>query len=175
MPFYYNLTRLRDNPIFVLEEIKLPKALFGDSMFNATVNGDPVSGRTLAVDPFTDPDAVVLHYLINKNSIIELAEDWQQQRQEVISENNSTNFDDSNDNQTGQMTFVLYTSGDLESSQREQTSSSDLISDTGGIHAFVSWSPEPILPNTNSTVRINFTDAFSGGPLNADVMYDLLI
>jgi hypothetical protein len=73
------------------------------------------------------------------------------------------------------MTFVLYTSGNLESSQREQTSSSDLISDTGGIHAFVSWSPEPILPNTNSTVRINFTDAFSGGPLNADVMYDLLI
>jgi hypothetical protein len=85
MPFYYNLTRLRDNPIFVHEEIKLPKALFGDSMFNATVNSDPVSGRTLAVDPFTDPDAVVLHYLINKNSIIELAEDWQQQRQEVIS------------------------------------------------------------------------------------------
>lgn len=123
MPFYYNLTRLRDNPIFVHEEIKLPKALFGDSMFNATVNGDPASGRTLAVDPFTDPDAVVLHYLINKNSIIELAEDWQQQRQEVISENNSTNFDDSNDNQTGLMTFVLYTSGNLESSQREHTSS----------------------------------------------------
>ncbi|MGH9977949.1 MAG: peptidase, partial [Nitrososphaeraceae archaeon] len=29
MPFYYNLTRLRDNPIFVHEEIKLPKTLFG--------------------------------------------------------------------------------------------------------------------------------------------------
>ncbi|MGH9982323.1 MAG: hypothetical protein ACRD8W_00005, partial [Nitrososphaeraceae archaeon] len=48
-------------------------------------------------------------------------------------------------------------------------------SDTGGIHAFVSWSPDPLLPESNSTVRISFTDAFSGGPLNADVMYDLVI
>ncbi|MGH9988181.1 MAG: hypothetical protein ACRD8W_29960, partial [Nitrososphaeraceae archaeon] len=62
MPFCYNLTPLRDNPIFVHEEIKMPKALFGDGPFNATVNDDPVSGRTLAVDPFTDPDAVMLHY-----------------------------------------------------------------------------------------------------------------
>ena len=77
MPFYYNITRLRDNPIFVHEEIKIPKALFGDSIFNATVNGDPVSGRTLAIDPFADPDAVILHYLISKNDIIRLAEQWQ--------------------------------------------------------------------------------------------------
>jgi len=54
-------------------------------------------------------------------------------------------------------------------------SSTDLISDTGGIHASVSWSPTALLPDSNSTVRINFTDAFSGGPLNADVMYDLII
>ncbi|MGH9953761.1 MAG: hypothetical protein ACRD5J_19265, partial [Nitrososphaeraceae archaeon] len=82
MPFYYNTTRLRDNPIFVHEEIKIPKALFGDSIFNATVNGDPVSGRTLAIDPFADPDAVILHYLISKNDIIRLAEQWQRQQQQ---------------------------------------------------------------------------------------------
>ncbi|MGH9983035.1 MAG: hypothetical protein ACRD8W_03665 [Nitrososphaeraceae archaeon] len=187
MPFYYNLTRLRDNPIFVHEEIKLPKALFGDGMFNATVNGDPVSGRTLAVDPFTDPDAVMLHYLINKNAILELAEEWQQQRQ-IIPNNEDISGDSSNNtsdnNQTGFMTFVLDTSGGAQGEaqtsqqqqqQQQQTSSSDLISDTGGIHAFVSWSPQPLVPNSNSTVRINFTDAFSGGPLNADVMYDLSI
>ncbi|MGH9988183.1 MAG: hypothetical protein ACRD8W_29970 [Nitrososphaeraceae archaeon] len=34
---------------------------------------------------------------------------------------------------------------------------------------------QPIFADSNSTVRINFTDAFSGGPLDADVMYDLLI
>lgn len=32
----------------------------------------------LAIDPFTDPDAIVLHYLIKKNTILELADEWQQ-------------------------------------------------------------------------------------------------
>lgn len=228
MPFYYNITRLRDNPIFVHEEIKIPKALFGDSIFNATVNGDPVSGRTLAIDPFADPDAVILHYLISKNDIIRLAEQWQRQQQQqqgivtdlssnatmsnIISETiNISNMrtESSGDeiiNQTGLMTFVLDTSGRTQTAVQQQESnitspgagnlsgtqestadggiegisigqitSSDLISDTGGIHAAVSWSPAPLLPGSNSTVRINFTDAFSGGPLNADVMYDLVI
>ena len=183
MPFYYNLTRLRDNPIFVHEEIKLPKSLFGNGPFNATVNGDPVSGRTLAVDPFTDPDAIVLHYLINKNSIIELAEEWQQQQQQQqqnqsVPGNEGINDETSVDNQTGLMTFELETSGGVQGDEQEQissSSSSDLISDTGGIHASISWSPQPLIPNSNSTLRINFSDAFSGGPLNADVMYDLLI
>jgi hypothetical protein len=177
MPFYYNLTRLRDNPIFVHEEIKLPKSLFGNGPFNATVNGDPVSGRTLAVDPFTDPDAIVLHYLINKNSIIELAEEWQQQQQQQQL-NEGINDETSVDNQTGLMTFVLETSGGVQGDEQEQissSSSSDLISDTGGIHASISWSTQPLILNSNSTLRINFSDAFSGGPLNADVMYDLLI
>ncbi|MGB8643249.1 MAG: hypothetical protein WCD28_13285, partial [Nitrososphaeraceae archaeon] len=78
MPFYYDVQRLEKNPIFVHEEIKLPKALFGSSIFNATVNGQPISGRTLAIDPFTSPDAVILHYLINKNDVIKIANEWQQ-------------------------------------------------------------------------------------------------
>lgn len=229
MPFYYNITRLRDNPIFVHEEIKIPKALFGDSIFNATVNGDPVSGRTLAIDPFADLDAVILHYLISKNDIIRLAEQWQRQQQQqqqgastdlssnaTISNIASETIDISNistesssddiNNQTGLMTFVLDTSGRTQNAVQQQESnitspaagnlsetqestvdgerggisigqitSSDLISDTGGIYAAVSWSPTPLLPSSNSTVRINFTDAFSGGPLNADVIYDLVI
>ncbi len=80
MPFYYDVQRLEKNPIFVHEEIKLPKALFGSSIFNATVNGQPISGRTLAIDPFTSPDAVILHYLINKNDVIKIANEWQQQK-----------------------------------------------------------------------------------------------
>ncbi|MGH9983848.1 MAG: hypothetical protein ACRD8W_07825 [Nitrososphaeraceae archaeon] len=120
--------------------------------------------------------------MINKNDIIELAEEWQQQRAESSFSNNSSkvnsNIDNNNNNLTGLMTFVLDTSGGIQDEvlmEQQQTSSTDLISDTGGIHAFVSWSPDPLIPNTNSTVRINFTDAFSGGSLNADVMYDLII
>jgi hypothetical protein len=182
MPFYYNITRLTDNPIFVHEEIKLPKALFGDSTFNATVNGDPVTGRTLAVDPFSDPNSVILHYLINKNDIVQLAENWlqrEQQLQQFTSDTVSDNGSSSN-NQTGVMSFVLNTTeisqpAEGQEQQQQQSSSTDLISDTGGLHASVSWSPVPLLPDSNSTVTFNFTDAFSGGPLNADVMYDLVI
>ena len=183
MPFYYNITRLTDNPIFVHEEIKLPKALFGDSTFNATVNGDPVTGRTLAVDPFSDPNSVILHYLINKNDIVQLAENWlqreQHQLQQFTSDTVSDNGSNSN-NQTGVMSFVLNTTeisqpAEGQEQQQQQSSSTDLISDTGGLHASVSWSPVPLLSDSNSTVTFNFTDAFSGGPLNADVMYDLVI
>ena len=45
MPFNWNLTRIKQQPIFVHEEIRLPKSWkgFGDSaQFNATVNGQPL-------------------------------------------------------------------------------------------------------------------------------------
>jgi hypothetical protein len=146
-------------------------------MFNATVNGDPVSGRTLAIDPFADQDAVILHYLINKNTILQLAEEWQQlqQRQNISNNNEVMNDGTSINNQIGLMTFGLETSGEEVQDEVQQVSSSDLISDTGGIHASISWSPQPLVSNSNSTIGINFTDAFSDGPLNADVMYDLII
>ncbi|MGH9926048.1 MAG: hypothetical protein ACRD5B_11805, partial [Nitrososphaeraceae archaeon] len=90
MPFYYDVQRLEENPIFVHEEIKLPKDLFGSSIFNATVNGQPISGRTLAIDPFTSPEAVILHYLINKNDVIKIANEWQQKQRQETSTTPST-------------------------------------------------------------------------------------
>ena len=69
MPFDYNITRIKQQPIFVHEEMRLPKSWkgFGDlTQFNATVNGQPLSGRSLAIDPFSFPDAMVVHYLVTK-------------------------------------------------------------------------------------------------------------
>ena len=215
MPFYYDVQRLEKNPIFVHEEIKLPKALFGSSIFNATVNGQPISGRTLAIDPFTSPDAVILHYLINKNDVIKIANEWQQQEQRggnatATGQSNSTTTtanmqpvslgggDASNkQNVSGIMEFTLRTtqpgapttvasgmtngtSSQGQAAAAPPTSSTsatstDLLSDTGGIHANVLWSPTPIRANTESIAKFNFTDAFSGGPLNADVLYDLSV
>jgi hypothetical protein len=187
MPFYYDVQRLQENPIFVHEEIKLPKNLFGSSTFNATVNGQPISGRTLAVDPFTSPDAIILHYLINKNDVIKIANEWEggaavTQPVSLGAEQgggSSTTSEDSTGNQnvTGTMDFTLRTTPPQPAavSTSVDAISTDLLSDTGGIHAAVEWSPLPILPNTESTAKFNFTDAFSGGSLNADVMYDLSV
>ncbi|MGH9976257.1 MAG: hypothetical protein ACRD8Z_10545 [Nitrososphaeraceae archaeon] len=85
MPFDYNIQRLEENPILVHEEIKLPKGLFGSNTFNASVNGLPISGRSFAIDPFTSPNSMILHYLIDKNNLMAIAKQWQQGAQELRS------------------------------------------------------------------------------------------
>ena len=102
MPFNWNLSRIQQQPIFVHEEMRIPKSWkgFGDSpRFNATVNGQSLSGRSLAIDPFSFPDAMVVHYLINKNDVIKLAQEQQQQQQkpqqQVSSNNNSSSSSNS--------------------------------------------------------------------------------
>src|SRR3954447_6429202 len=102
MPFDWNLSRIQKQNIFVHEELRLPKSWknfvgsgFAGS-FNATVNGIPVTGRSLAIDPFSYPNAIVLHYLINKNDLIRIAEARQKQLQQHPEEqqqqgNNITN------------------------------------------------------------------------------------
>jgi hypothetical protein len=75
MPFDYNMSRIKQQPIFVHEEIRLPKSWIGigdSTRFNATVNGQPLSGRSLAIDPFSFPNAMVVHYVVDKNEITKL-------------------------------------------------------------------------------------------------------
>ncbi|MGC1134952.1 MAG: hypothetical protein WA941_19135 [Nitrososphaeraceae archaeon] len=207
MPFYYDVQRLEKNPIFVHEEIKLPKALFGSSIFNATVNGQPISGRTLAIDPFTSPNAVILHYLINKNDVIKIANEWQKEQglnTTATGPSNTTTAESmqpvslegdgatNNQNVSGVMEFTLATrqpgaapiapgdgttqgQAEVPSTPSANATSTDLLSDTGGIHANVMWSPAPIRMGAESTAKFNFTGAFSGGALNADVLYDLFV
>ena len=76
VPFDWNMTSIQDQDIFVHEEIKVPKFLeefSSGAALNATVNGMPLVGRSLVVDPFNTGNATVVHYLINKNQILELA------------------------------------------------------------------------------------------------------
>ena len=319
MPFDWNLSRIQKQNIFVHEELRLPKSWknfvgsgFAGS-FNATVNGIPITGRSLAIDPFSYPNALVLHYLINKDDIIKIAEarqkqlqqhpEQQQQQQGNISGaaatnssssssssasntsnanslsnnktsttpttkvsnanatalttssttqttektragsqsstvsktayndndiqgifknkdtnlydqnvarpklilvaanassiTNSNNITNTNNKNTptssiishnrqkasdlGVMTFALMSNA--ESNKKTPTSSaaasaqtsSDLATDTGAIHVIVTWSPNPLAPAKESNVKVQFSDAMTSGPLNADVKYDLMI
>jgi hypothetical protein len=138
MPFNWNLSRIQEQPIFVHEEMRLPKSWkgFGDSpRFNATVNDQTLSGRSVAIDPFSFPDAMVVHYLINKNDIIKLAQQQQQQQGQQQAANN-------NNNNNSVMRFTLLTPS-ASAQQQQIATSSDLVTNTGGIHAAVSWSPNP--------------------------------
>jgi hypothetical protein len=81
----------------------------------------------------------------------------------------------------GVMTFALMSNA--ESNKKTPTSSaaasaqtsSDLATDTGAIHVIVTWSPNPLAPAKESNVKVQFSDAMTSGPLNADVKYDLMI
>ena len=190
MPFNWNLSRIEKQPIFVHEEMRLPKSWkgFGDSTsFNAIVNGQTLSGRSVAIDPFSYPNAMVVHYLINKNDVIKLAEQQQQQQQQQKTATTTTTAtatttttaaanNNNNNNNIGVMRFVLYAPSTSAGQQQQITTSSDLVTNTGGIHATVSWSPNPLKPKTQSTVKISFYDPVTSNPLSTnDVKYDMAI
>lgn len=155
MPFNWNVSRIKANNIFVHEEFRVPKsfnAFSNSTLFNATVNGQLVVGRSLAIDPFTYDKALVIHFLLNKNDIIKLAENNQ-----VVADSNNS------------MKFTL-----RPVANQSQKTSADMVTDTGGIHASLLWNPNPPVIGKNN-LGINFSDALSGNRLNADVNYELLI
>jgi hypothetical protein len=171
MPFDYNLTRIKEQPIFVHEEMRLPKSWkgFGDlNRYSATVNDQPLSGRSLAIDPFSFPDVMVVHYLVYKNNIIKLVK-------EVESNSSSSNWPAGSIKKTSAAGLMKFTLSPLSATTQILTSS-DLVSNTGGIHAAISWSPNPLAPSTQSTLRISFYDPIGIQRLtNTIVKYNLII
>jgi hypothetical protein len=154
MPFDWNSTRIDQATIFVHEEVQIPKAMesIGDSVsFKASVNDVPISGSKIVVDPYTSDTNLVLHYLLNKPDILALAEEVP--------------------DGVEQMTFAL-----TPSSEVEEATTTEMSTDTGGINVALQWNPDPLNADTESTVDIVFSDAFSGQELaDVDVLYDLRI
>jgi hypothetical protein len=169
MPFDYNMTRINQQPIFVHEEMRLPKSWkgFGDSIqFNATVNGQPLSSGSLAIDPFSFPNDTIVHYLVNKDDIIKIAK--------VFNTNytKNTSADGASTNTTALMNFALTPLTGVN----QISTSSDIPTNTGSIHVALSWSPNPLASNTQSTLKISFYDATGTAPLtNTNVKYNLII
>jgi hypothetical protein len=156
MPFDWNLSRINAVNIFVHEEFKIPKnfsQFSNTTSFNATANGQPVSGRSLAIDPFSSDRALIIHYLLTKNDIIKLAK-----IKDISVKSNNT------------MKFML---SPLKSKLAK--SSIDLNTDTGGIHAALVWSPNPPISGSETIVNLNFTDALSDSSLRADVNYEISV
>jgi hypothetical protein len=153
MPFDWNVSRIENTNIFVHEEVRIPKSLAGigdASSFIATANGNPISGRMLAVDPYSFQQALTLHYLINKNDIINMASKVSQG--------------------TSGMTFTLVPA----MGQSAQTAG-EMLTDTGNINVGVQWAPSQLNANTESTLTLTFTDGFSGQRITDNVNYNLRV
>ena len=153
MPFDWDPARIKSVNIFVHEEVRIPKSLKAVSdakSFDAEVNGSPLTGRMLAIDPYSSETELTLHYLLNKNDLMAMSQ--------------------SMPNGTDGMKFTL--SPGANTTEKTQ---SDLATDTGGIHVAVDWKPSQLKADTESTIKLSFSDAFSGGSLGADVKYSLKI
>lgn len=165
MPFDWNTSRIEKAAnVFVHEEIRVPKSFAGigdANAFDAKVNGKPIAGRMLAVDPFSDEKNLIVHFLINKNDVLDMAR------------NNNIHPPSTNDSQQqGMMTFSL--SPASNASGAEQTSG-EISTDTGGIHVLLSWTPSQLKAGTDTKLHLQFFDAFSGANISDDVKYDLKV
>ena len=166
MPFDWDLKRIQDNNIFVHEEIKIPKSLtkFSESnSFDALVNGIPLIGRSIALDPFTEENNFIIHLLLNKADVLKIAE----------TVNNSSNITNSSSSPAAatadEMTFSL-----SPAEQKMVETTSEVVSDIGGILVKFKW-PDQILSNQDTNLQLDFSDALSAEELKGDIKYDIIV
>ena len=78
MPFDWNSTRFQKTPIFIHEELRIPKSFkefTNSSAFTASVNGYPIMNSKVISDPYSMNNMEIIHILINKNDIGNLTKD----------------------------------------------------------------------------------------------------
>ena len=76
MPFNWDTKRIGDQPIFVHQEVRVPKAFkeFTDTTaYDGRVSGMPTIGRMLILDPYSIEGTSILHFLVNKEDILKIA------------------------------------------------------------------------------------------------------
>jgi len=152
MPFDWNLTRLATQPIFVHEEIHIPKSFkefTNTPTYTATMNGYQITGRRLIVDPYTLGDTVIAHILLNKVDIASMAKQMP----------------------TGINTMDFT----LAPAKPNVVTSSSVLTDFGGWGIKLGWNPSQIAANSKNSLQLSFFDAFTEQPINGDVNYDLKI
>jgi len=152
MLFDWNIARLNNQPVFVHQEIFIPKSFteFENSpSFTATINGNPVSQGRIVIDPYSSNDYVIAHILLNKKDIENLAK--------IIP--------------TGIKTMNF----SLAPNASDIKTSSSIMTDLGGWRIHLGWNPDNISPNSQNLLKLTFIDAFNEQNISSDVSYDLKI
>ena len=152
MPFDWNTTRIASQQVFVHEEVRVPKSFkeFSNTpTYAASVNGNPIIGRGIIVDPYSLSDKVIAHILLNKADILKLAK-------------NATSG-------TNSMNFTL-----VPIAANVKTTSS-MVTDFGGFEIKLGWPSAEITANSKNNLNLTFSDVFTEQRLTGNVIYDLKI
>jgi len=76
MPFNWDTKRIEGQQIFVHQEVRIPKTFkeFTDTTaYDGKISGVPTIGRMLILDPYSIEGTSILHFLVNKQDILNMA------------------------------------------------------------------------------------------------------
>jgi hypothetical protein len=154
MPFDWNLSRISHQNILVHEEVKVPKSLFDASPFDfaAFLDGMPLTGRSITIDPYSSVNTTTVHLLLNKQNIVDL-----------LNERTSDL-----DNDTMSFSLVQVESG-------KQLSSTDIVTDNGQVGISLTLNPKELTAHSKSIISLSFKDPSSDDAIAADVTYGVEI
>jgi hypothetical protein len=150
MPFNWDVNRFKDRPIFIHEELRVPKSLtaFSDTpTYAASAEGYGLTGRRIIVDPYTIGDDMIVHLFLNKADLVNMANT-------VPSGATSIDFK-------------------VAPEKPNVQSSASLLTDFGGWHIKLGWNPSTLSANSQNKLNIGFYDSFTENQINGDVHYDI--
>lgn len=171
MPFNWDIEHINSQPIHVHEEIHVPKSLISSinsTSFFPSVNGI-VYTSGIALDPYSSDKNIIVHYIIDKATIIELANIGALQMGQ-----NSSGAQDSTSIFGDKMIFAL--AFDSPQTLSNVSTSSEITTNSETLHIHLSWEPSQLAPEAESILRIRFDPIASGLPVassNADIRYNL--
>lgn len=152
MPFDWDVNRFQDRPIFIHEELRVPKSLtaFSDTpTYTASAEGFGLTGRRVIVDPYTIGDYMIVHLFLNKPDLVNMAKT-------VSPGANNIEFK-------------------VAPEKPNVQSSASLLTDFGGWHIKLGWNPTDLIANSQNNLNISFYDSFTEKQVTGDVNYDIQI
>jgi hypothetical protein len=198
MPFDWNTTRLEQNKVLVHEEVTVPKPseFAAKRSYVGTVNGLDVTKNIVLDD--TDPQKDVIHFMIPKPRLIEIAEQVNNKSERAVSDelmkftlqpagigeepaaadaavttaigtNNNTN-NASGNNQTQEVRGPFNSTSTTTMSKPMEK-----LTDGGTYKVKMSWNPAIINSKTPTTFNIEFLDPKTNQKIIGNVQYDSMI
>jgi hypothetical protein len=88
IPFKYNMTRIEEGFIYIHMEIKIPETfneLFNAKEYLSTINNidhDKISSTSVSVDRFSNSSNVMVHFILDSNSLFKLTKERQENTKE---------------------------------------------------------------------------------------------
>ena len=152
MPFDWDVNRFQDRPIFIHEELRVPKSLSAFSntpTYTASAEGFGLTGRRVIVDPYTIGDYMIVHLFLNKPDLVNMANTIPQ----------------------GANSIEFKVAPEIPNVQ----TSASMLTDFGGWHVKLGWNPKDLAANSQNNLNISFYDSFTEQQVSGDVDYDIQI